>query len=177
MNTIDIIGTIERLTMWMLRQILFFLGTVLFGLSAPLLFTIGAEWLAWRYPDYASIWAVAYLFFCLFACVFWMILICHWHSVRQWRRSGEERPWRKCQGSYVRTLGKSLRFMILGFLGSALAEAALTYAAHRISVIPEHLMLYFAVAPFAVFAPCWIALLRFWLHWDRYEYIASPTKS
>src|SRR5271163_1686288 len=156
---IDIIGTINELIKRALKEILLLLGILVFGLSAPLLFTVGAEWLAWRYPQYASTWAVVYMFAGPFACAIWMVFICHWDSVRQWQRMGRIKTWRQDHGGYVRTIGKSLWFMISGFFGSAVAEGVLTYTAHRMSVIPGHLMLFFAVAPLAVFAPCLIVLL------------------
>ena len=165
---IDVVGTIKELVKWALTQVLLFLGVILFGLSAPLLFTVGALWLAWRYPDYASMWAVIYLFAGPFACAIWMVFICHWHSVRQWQRSGKLDSWREDHGGMICTVGKSIWFMISGFLGSVLAEGVLTYTAHRMSVIPGHLMLFFAVAPFAVFAPVLLVLLSRWIRRDEY---------
>lgn len=58
--------------------------------------------------------------------------------------------------------------MISGFFGSVSAEGVLTYAAHRMSVVPNHLILFFAVAPFAVFAPCWLVVLSRWIKRDKY---------
>lgn len=167
-TVIDVPGTVKELVKWALTQALLFLGIVTFGLSAPLLFTAGAEWLAWRYPAYASIWAVAYLFAGPFACTFWMILICHWPAIRRARRAGRLRAWREDEGGYIRTMGKSFCFMILGFFGSAAAEGGLVYAAHRVSVIPGHLMLFFAVAPFAAFAPVLLVLLSRCIRGDGY---------
>jgi len=165
---IDVAGTIKELVKWVLTRALLLLGMLMFGLSAPLLFTVGAEWLAWRYPQYASTWAVAYMFCGPFACTFWMILICHWPAIQRARRAGRLRAWREDEGGYIRTMGKSFCFMIFGFSGSALAEGALMYAAHRISVIPGHLTLFFALAPFAVFAPVLLVLLSRWIRRDEY---------
>ena len=80
---IDVAGTIKELVKWVLTQALLLLGILMFGLSAPLLFTVGAEWLAWRYRTYASTWAVIYMFAGPFACTFWMILMCHWPATRR----------------------------------------------------------------------------------------------
>ena len=55
---IDVAGTIKELVKWALREAVLLLGMLMFGLSATLLFTVGAEWLAWRCPTYASTWAV-----------------------------------------------------------------------------------------------------------------------
>jgi hypothetical protein len=165
---IDVAGTIKELVKWVLTQALLLLGMLMFGLSAPLLFTVGAEWLAWQYPAYASTWAVIYMFAGPFACTFWMILICHWPAIQRARRAGRLRTWREDEGGYIRTMGKSFCFMIFGFFGSVLAEGALMYAAHRMSVIRGHLMLFFAVAPFAVFAPVLLVLLTRCIRKDEY---------
>jgi hypothetical protein len=165
---IDVAGTIKELVKWALTQALLLLGMLMFGLSAPLLFTVGAEWLAWRYSAYASTWAVIYIFAGPFASAIWMVLICHWHSVRQWQRSGKLDTWRKDHGGMICTVGKSIWFMISGFFGSVLAEGVLTYTAHRMSVIPGHLMLFFAVVPFTVFAPVLLMLLSRWIRRDEY---------
>jgi hypothetical protein len=168
LTTIDIAGTIEQLMKWVLKEIVLFLTVVIVGLSAPLLFTVGPLWLAWRYPGYASTWAVIYLLVGRFACTFWMIIIRHWPAIQWARRAGRLRTWREDNGGYVRTMGKSLWFMVSGFFGPAVAEGFLTYAAHRMSVIPENLMLFFAVAPFAVFAPVLLVLLSRWIRRDEY---------
>lgn len=165
---IDVVGTTKELVKSALKEFLLLLGILMFGLSAPLLFTLGAEWLAWRYSQYASTWAVIYLFVGPFASAIWMVFICHWHSVRQWQRSGKLDIWRKDHGGMICTVGKSIWFMISGFVGSAVAEGVLTYTAHRMSIIPGHLMLFFAVAPFAVFAPVLLVLLSRWIRRDEY---------
>lgn len=42
---IDIVGTVNQLVKWVLTEILLFIGVILFGLSAPLIYTVGAEYL------------------------------------------------------------------------------------------------------------------------------------
>lgn len=166
---IDVAGTIKELVKWALTQALLLLGTLMFGLSAPLLFTVGALWLARRYPDYASTWAVIYLFAGPFACAIWMVFISHFPDwVADWkaRKAGGYIP--RSFDDRFNASAKGLGFMVSGFFGSALAEGALTYAAHRMSVIPGHLTLFFAVAPFAVFAPVLLVLLSRWIRRDEY---------
>jgi hypothetical protein len=164
---IDVAGTVNELLKWALTQVLLLLGILIFGLSAPVLFTVGAMWLAWRYPQYASTWAVVYLLVGPLACAIWMVFICHWHTVRRARKEERLRTWRRDEGGYIRTVGKSFCFMIAGFFGSALAESVLTYTAHRVSLIPKHLMLFCVVAPFAVFAPVLLVLLSRWVRRDK----------
>jgi hypothetical protein len=169
---IDIIRTINELIKWALKEILLLLGILMLGLSAPLLFTFGAEMLVWQNPNDLS-WGVAYFFLGPFACTIWMVFICHWHSIRQWQRAGKLSTWRHDHGGIVCTVGKSIWFMVAGFFGSALAEAA--FLIEGVHVCPHGMagdrasaMLCFAVAPFAMFAPVLLVLLSRWTRRDEY---------
>ena len=44
-TTIDVVGTVEQLAKWVFIQALIFLAVIAFGLSAPILFSLGALWL------------------------------------------------------------------------------------------------------------------------------------
>lgn len=84
-------------------QILLLLGVILFGLSAPLLFTVGAEMLVWQNPTDLS-WAVAYFLLGPFSFAVWMVFIRHWHSLRQRQRGGWDlgtmgSNWREANGA------------------------------------------------------------------------------
>jgi hypothetical protein len=163
---IDIAGTIKQLVKWLLIELLLFVAIIAFALSAPFLFTVGALWLAYRFADYASTWALIYLAVGPFACAIWMVFISHFPDwVADWKA-------RKVGGYIARdrvhASAKGLGFMISGFFGSLLAESVFTYTAHRLSVIPHHLVLYFAVAPFVIFAPCWLVVLSRWIRRDEY---------
>jgi hypothetical protein len=163
---IDIAGTIKELVKWLLIELLLFVAIIAFALSAPFLFTIGALWLAHRFANYASTWALIYLAVGPFACAIWMLFISHFPDwVADWKA-------RKVGGyiarNRVHASAKGLGFMVYGFFGSLLAEGVLTYTAHRLDVIPRHLVLYFAVAPFFVFAPCLLVVLSRWIHRDEY---------
>ena len=158
---IDIAGTAGQFMKWVAVQVLVILAVIAFGLSAPVLFSVGALWLAVHFPDSAPTWAVLYLIAGPFACAFWMIFISH---VPEFVASFKGIRRKHDRESYVRGSGKAMGYMFIGFLGSLLTEGVFTYAAHVLNVIPHHLILFFAVAPFAVFAPCWIALLRYLRH-------------
>ena len=168
---IDVAGTIKELVKWVLMQALLVFGVLVFGLSAPLLFTLGAEWAVWRNPNDLS-WGVAYFFLGPFACAIWMVFICHWHTVRQWQRAGKLSTWREDHGGIYCTVGRSIWFMVSGFFGSAIAEAVFFIAGMK--ACPRELetresaMLYFCVAPFAGFAPVLLVLLSRWVRKDEY---------
>lgn len=172
---IDIIGTIKELVEWALKQVLLFLGIILFGLSAPLLFTVGMEILVWQGSD-MSTWAVVYFFLGPLASMIWMVFICHWHSIRQWQRERRDlgmmgSNWREAQGGIVCTVGRSLWFMLSGFFGSAIAEGVLivtTFKIFPLGLTREGLMVFFAIAPLFVFAPVLLVLLSRWIRRDEY---------
>jgi hypothetical protein len=172
---IDVAGTIKELVEWALKEILLLLGIILFGLSAPLLFTVGIEILVWQGAD-MSIWAPAFFLLGPFACAIWMVFICLWHSVRQWQREGRDlgimgSNWREAHGGIVCTVGKSIWFMVSGFFGSAIAEGVLivtTFKIFPLGLTREGLMVFFAIAPLFVFAPVMLVLLSRWIRRDEY---------
>ena len=167
---IDIIGTIDELIKRALKEVLLLLGILVFGLSAPLLFTIGMEILAWQGAE-MSIWAPIYFLFGPFACAIWMVFTCHWHSVRQWQRAGKLSTWREDHGGIVCTVGKSIWFMVSGFFGSAIAEGVFLFGLYIMfphSGDRATLMLVFAVAPLFVFAPVLVVLLSRWIRRNKY---------
>ena len=148
-----------------LKEIIRIVATVIFlfiallalALLAPLLFTVGALTLALRFPESAPVWAIVYLILGPFACAIWMSVLSHLPTwVIDWKV-------RKAGGRigfhYPRGTMKGTSFMFAGLFGSLLAEGVFTYAAHRMNVIPDHLVLFFSVAPFFVFAPCLLVVL------------------
>jgi len=167
LTTIDIVGSIRKLMMWVVTQLALLLGVILFGLSAPLLFTVGVEIIIWQNPADMS-WAPIYFMLGPVACAIWMVFVCHWRSVRQWQREGRLDTWREDHGGIAHTAGKSTLFMIVGFFGSVLTEAIFLVVTWRLvgelakEQVRESWMLYFAVAPFAVFAPVLIVLVWRW---------------
>ena len=150
--------------------ILLLLGILMFGLPAPLLFTIGAEILVWQSADITT-WAPIYFLLGPFACAIWMVFICRWHTVRQWQRAGKLSTWREVHGDIYCTVGKSIWFMVSGFFGSAIAESIFIVAAYRVfphEPTRESMMIYFAIVPVAVFAPVLLVLLSRWIRRDEY---------
>lgn len=171
---IDIAGTAREFLKWVLSEILFLLGLLVFGLSAPLLFTVGIEVLALSGAD-MRVWGVLYFLLGPLACAIWMVFVCHWHSVRQWQRSKKLNTWRQDHGGMWHTLAKSIWFMVSGFIGSVAAEVIFAIALGKVfperlsSLNPESAALVFAIAPFFVFAPVLLVLLSRWIRRDEYR--------
>lgn len=184
-TVIDIAGTAREFVKWVLMQALLLIGIVLFGLSAPLLFTVGMEWLVWKNYD-LSTWNVAYFFAGPFACAVWMVFICYLADPKYWRamrrqRSGEILHWQEDYGgNFYSTVGRAIWFMVAGFVGSILAEALL--ATEVIRMLPDNLsvhtnaMIFYAIAPFFVFAPVLVALLSRWIRQRAYSG-ATPSQA
>lgn len=160
LTIIDVVGSIKHVVKLMLLEILYIAIAIFLMLSAPLLFTVGAEYLAYKYPDYAGTWAIVYLAVGPWFCAAWMSPISHWSDWvlrHRLRRQGYDLVLTRTEriGAFTRGVG----FMFAGLIGSYVIEGVFTYWAHRANMIPNHLMLYFAIAPFAVFAPCWLVVL------------------
>lgn len=174
---IDVAGTAREALKWVIEQILFLLGLIAFGLSAPLLFPVGMEILAYR-RSHMEIWAPIYFILAPFTCCIWMVFICHWHTMRQWQRAGKLNTWRQDHGGIFRTVGKAIWFMVSGFFGSVISEVIFLCGINALypgAVDPQAYMLVFAIAPFFVFSPVLLVLVSRWIRRD--EYAASPTKS
>src|SRR5271170_2311580 len=156
-------NTIKELARFVVEQILLVIAVVSIGLSAPILYTVGVEYLVWQNPNNLW-WAVAYFFVGPFACAFWMAILCHFHSIRQAVRENRTSTWKEDHGGFIRTNIKATTYMIGGFFGSVLAEVVFFVAG--MALLPhglqtrESAMLYFAIAPFAVFAPVVVLIIK-----------------
>src|SRR5271170_1258148 len=173
---IDVIGSIRGFLKWGVEQIFILLIAGVLLLSAPLLYTVGAEYLVWQNPNDLS-WAAPYFLLGPLVCSFWMIFICHFHSIRLWRRQGKftgtyESEWADANGGWLHLNLKATGFMVLGFLGSALAEAALVIWKNPQSESGNlgGATFYFAVAPLFVFAPVIIVILKRWNYDEQQKY-------
>ena len=133
---------------------------LLFFLFAPLLYST-VPFLLVALEPHADFSVLALVCMALgpFAASFWMILACHWPTVRQAQREGRLDTWREDAGGFSRTLPKSIAFMFLGLFGSAAAEAVFCSLFSVPSGSPRGVAAYFAAAPFATFAP----VLLLWL--------------
>jgi hypothetical protein len=138
------------------------IALILFFASAPLLYVTVPFWVILKHKSVADM-ATIYLLIGPFACGFWMTVICHWHTVRKAQRDGKLAQWRDSEGGIFRTVGKSISFMVMGWFGSALAEFAFCGAAGNLLHSTTGRLEFFAMTPFAVFAPIWLVLLCRWM--------------
>ena len=80
------------------------------------------------------------------------------------------------EGGMFCTVGKSIGFMVMGWFGSALAEFAFCGAAGNLLHSTTGRLEFFAMAPFAVFAPIWLVLLCRWMRSRKREDFISRAK-
>jgi hypothetical protein len=172
---------IKSLIHSIVRFVVINIALILFSLAAPLLYALPAVAVVLGAKVAASNMIQIEILTGPFVCCFWMILICHWHSVRRAQREGRLVTWRQDEGGLSHTLAKSIAFMFIGFFGSALAEfvfMAVKYYGFNSFVNHNYFarLAFVAMAPFAVFVPVWLVLLCRWMRSRKREDFISGAK-
>jgi hypothetical protein len=168
----------KTLFAYIARMIVLNIVLILFFASAPFLYVTVPFWFVLAHPDWnPADLATVYMLTGPFACGFWMTVICHWHTVRKAQREGRLANWRDSEGGMVCTVGKSFGFMVMGFFGSALTELVFSVAFRPLLWTFTGRLVFFAMAPFAVFAPVWIVLLCRWMRSRKREDFIRRTKN
>jgi hypothetical protein len=153
------------------------IALILFFASSPLLYVTVPFWVILTHKNDAAVadMVTVYLVCAPFVCGFWMTIVCHWQTVQKARLAGVE-DWRDSEGGMFCTVGKSISFMVMGWFGSALAEFAFCGAAGNLLHSTKGRLEFFAMAPFAVFAPIWLVLLCRWMRSRKREDFISRAK-
>ena len=141
---------------------------ILFFASAPFLYVIVPFWFLLTHRAGAEDMFTLYMLSGPFACGFWMTVLCHWQTVRLAQAQGRLKKWRDAEGGMFCTVGTAIRFMAMGWCGSALAEVIFCVAAQSLLRRLTGWLEFFTIAPLAVFAPTWIVLLCHWMR-GRHE--------
>jgi hypothetical protein len=94
---------------------------------------------------------------------FWMLLSCHWPTVRRAQREGRLATWRESEGGIVCTVSKAFVYMVLGLFGSFFFEITFVVVFCFRPGNPYRDMLWFAILPFATFAPVILLWLSRWM--------------
>jgi hypothetical protein len=102
------------------------------------------------------------------SCALWMLLSCHWQSVRHWQRMGRLDTWRQDHGGLVRTVTKATGYMFGGLFASFFFEmvflCVFRFAPYSLFGSASRFALWFALFPFATFAP---VILLWLVRWRR----------
>jgi hypothetical protein len=153
------------------------IALILFFGLAPLLYLVVPFWflLHVKKLEVISDMITVYLFCAPFVCAFWMTIVCHWQTVQKARRAGVK-DWREAEGGMGRTVAKSFGFWFLGFFGTIAALFVFCHFAHPLIYTATGRLEFFAMAPFAVFAPVWLVLLCRWMRSRKREDFISGSK-
>ena len=162
-----IISQIRSAIGWVIAETLIVGAGCLLAVIAPVILFVLPLVLLILHPqgDYREL-AQLFVFLTPVSVMFYMGVLCHYHSLLLWKLQGKDlgpgsAKWREAQGGWVRTLSKSFGFMALGLFGSFACEVLfeLAFQFANVSGAARH-ALWFALFPFAAFAPCLILLLK-----------------
>jgi hypothetical protein len=111
------------------------------------------------------------------SCAFWMLISCHWPTVRRAQREGRLATWRESEGGIVCTVSKAFVYMVLGLLGSFVFEITFLVVFSFRPGNPYRDMLWFAILPFANYAPVLLLWLRRWQRNRKERDLIARTKN
>jgi len=163
---IEILGAMWRS---LIRMLVLNLILVPFMVLAPAIFVVLPLVLIVAHPhDNFSGLAQLFVWTGPLSCAFWMLVSCHWPSVRQWQRMGRLDSWREDHGGLLCTVTKATVYMFAGLFASFFFEI-LFLLAFRVVLFElvsgaARYVLWFALFPFSAFAP--VILLWLW-RWQR----------
>jgi hypothetical protein len=165
----DILGSVGKLFWDIVAQVFWFMAFVIVAALAPMILVALPLWLLWQNPNADLVWLEQVVFYVApFSCAFYMVVLCHWHSVRYWQRMGYDlgtlgSNWREAHGGIFCTTGKAILFMVVGLVGSYLFEVLYILAFQYVPYsFPGRVRvaLGFALFPFAAFAPVILLLVK-----------------
>ncbi|MFZ1008106.1 MAG: hypothetical protein WAN65_14800 [Candidatus Sulfotelmatobacter sp.] len=119
----------------------------------PLFYVIPLFYIAANPQDNFSGLAQLYFWLGPLSAAFWMLVSCHWPTVRRAQREGRLATWRESEGGIVCTVLKAFVYMVLGLLGSFVFEITFVVVFRFRPGNPYRDMLWFTILPFATFAP------------------------
>ena len=111
------------------------------------------------------------------SCAFWMLVSCHWQTVRRAQREGRLATWRESEGGIVCTVLKAFVYMVLGLLGSFVFEITFLVVFSFRPGNPYRDMLWFAILPFSTFAPVILLWLSRWMRGRKQGDFISRAKN
>jgi hypothetical protein len=143
----------------------------------PLLYVIPFFCIVANPQDDLSGLAQLYFWLGPLSCAFWMLISCHWPTVRRAQREGCLATWRESEGGIVCTVSKAFVYMMLGLLGSFVFEITFLVVFSFRPGNPYREMLWFALLPFATFAPVILLWLRRWMRGRKQGDFISRAKN
>jgi hypothetical protein len=148
---------------FLVRMLVLNLVLVPIMVLGPLLYVIPFFCIAANPQDNFSGLAQLYFWLGPLSCAFWMLVSCHWPTVRRAQREGRLATWRECEGGIVCTVLKAFVYMVLGLFGSFFFEITFVVVFRFRPGNPYRDMLWFTILPFATFAPVLLLWVRRWM--------------
>jgi hypothetical protein len=108
---------------------------------------------------------------------FWMLLSCHWPTVHRARLEGRLSTWREREGGIVHTVTKATVYMFAGLFGSFFFEVGLVFLLLLLLGNRHRTVLWFALLPFATYAPVILLWLRRWMRGRKQGDFISRAKN
>ena len=143
----------------------------------PLLYVIPLFCIAANPQDNFSGLAQLYFWLGPLSCAFWMLVSCHWQTVRRAQREDRLSTWRESEGGIVCTVLKAFVYMVLGLFGSFFFEITFVVVFRFHPGNPHAEMLWFTILPFATFAPVILLWLSRWMRGRRQGDFISRAKN
>ena len=110
------------------------------------------------------------------SCAFWMLVSCHWQTVRRAQREGRLETWRDAEGGILRTVTKATLYMFAGLFGSYFFELVLLLMFVLLR-LPGSVTFRFALLPLATFAPVIFLWLFRWQRGRKHEDFISRMRN
>jgi hypothetical protein len=129
----------------------------------PLFYVIPFFCIAANPQDNFSGLAQLYFWLGPLSAAFWMLLSCHWPTVHRAWLEGRLDTWRESEGGMLCTVTKATVYMFAGLFGSFVFQIAFCFLFRLRPGNPYRDMLWFAILPFATFAPVLLLWLRRWI--------------
>jgi len=147
-----IIQEIKEMIGWVVKQALLIIGVIIVAAIAPVILTL----LVIQNPQggFDFFDQIFILLLTPLSVGLWMAFLCHWHSIRLWRRNGKRAEWREAHGGFIHVQLVSTGYMILGIFGSFACEI-LYMLAFRYGVFNSLLLF-----PFAAYTPVLVLLYK-----------------
>jgi hypothetical protein len=143
----------------------------------PLLYVIPLFCIAANPQDDFSGLAQLYFWVGPLSCAFWMLVSCHWPTVRRAQREGRLETWRESEGGIVCTVLKAFVYMVLGLFGSFFFEIMFVVVFSFRPGNPYRDTLWFTILPFATFAPVILLWLSRWMRGRKQGDIISRARN
>jgi hypothetical protein len=174
-----IIQEIQQLIWSVVKFALLMLGLLLVAAIAPAILAVLPQILIAQNPQGDFAWLCwVFVIVTPLTVALWMAFLTHWHEIRLAQREGRLDAWREENGLLQRNI-EATGFMFLGLFGSVACEFLFSYAFYRL--VPyegaARFHLWFALFPFAAYAPVILLCVCRWLRNRKIRSFTSQPSS